>query len=1061
MKWRGCFLFFLLSFYFITAARGQLITFSVKNERLEKVFLLIEQQSDHHFIYTTEQIEKAKPVTLSVSNEQLSSVLDKCFSGQPLLYNINEKNITVKEKKVVASERPLKGKILDQNGNPVRGVTINIKGTPLVVASDANGEFGFDNAPLNVTLMLTSVEIEPLERYVGDLSFVEMRVSIKVGVLDETLVIAYGKTSRRYSTGTVSGIKQDQINDQPVSNVLSVLAGRVTGLQVSQASGVPGSFIRLQLRGQNSIANGKDPLIIIDGIPFPSQPLNGALGGGAGVSSSPLNALNPADIESVDILKDADATSIYGSRGANGVILITTRKPMRGTTKVNFKLHQGWGTVSRKMELMNTNEYLQMRREAYSNDGVTPGLSDAPDLLAWDTSRYTDWQKVLIGRTMKNTDGNLSVAGGNSQTQFLLSAGWHRQTTVFPGDFDEDRKSINLSVTHAPIDQRLRLTFSAGFSNYHNLLPQDDFFSDITLAPNAPPIYNADGKLNWENSTWVNPMAKRFATFDTRTDNLNSSIDLSYKLLRDLQLKFSGGFSSLWSSDLVQSPQASFNPAWGIASQAGFGSKTIRTLIAEPQIEYNCSFKKNKVNALAGITTQESRQRGLYQSATGYATDDLLSSIRSAGHVTTMSETDIKYRYAGVFARLGYDYDRKYILSFTARRDGSSRYGEENRFANFGSIAAVWIFSNEKLLKKSALSFGKLKLSAGITGNDQIGDYKYLKLYSPGSYSYLGVIPFYPAQHYNPKFSWEKVRKLEADIDLGFLQNRLLVTVNYYHNTTTNQLVNYPLPAMTGFSGILRNIPAKIRNTGWEIELNGKIVSRKKWSWSTSFNLTIPRNKLLAFESLSSSSYASQYVIGQPLSIVKKLNYTGINETTGLYTFRDFNNDGKVSLSLDQQQILFTGQQYYGGLNNSVTVGKFSASMLIQFVRQKHGYNYLYFFAQPGLAYNEPRFLTDRWIKPGDAATYQRYTYSDADAGTAFFNYSQSDAAYSDASYIRFRSVSVSYEILKDKAGKQCIIFFQGHNLFTITRYKGLDPENLSQSVPPVRMVVAGIQLTL
>jgi hypothetical protein len=399
------------------------------------------------------------------------------------------------------------------------------------------------------------------------------------------------------------------------------------------------------------------------------------------------------------------------------------------------------------------------------------------------------------------------------------------------------------------------------------------------------------------------------------------------------------------------------------------------------------------------------------------------------------------------------------------RRDGSSRYGETDRFANFWSAGGAWIFSKEKFAANwKWLSFGKIKISTGITGNDQIGDYKYLKLYKPGSYSYLGTIPFYPSQLYNPTYSWEKVTKKELGIDLAFAEDRILISANYYHNTTTNQLISYPLPFITGFSAILRNIPAVIRNSGYEFEMNAKLLSSQKLSWSTSLNVTIPKNKLVSFNNLANSGYASQYVIGKPLTIVKRLAATGVDPSTGIYTFRDFDADGKISLSLDNQNILFTGQQYYGGWQNKLTFGRLAASTLLQFSVQKYGSNYLQFLVQPGYASNEPLIVTKRWRKSGDITSVQRYGYSDITISSGFFNYSQSDAAYSNASYLRLRNIDISYDLLAKKNGnaiRAVQIFIEAQNLFTITHYKGLDPENLSSLVPPLRMLVVGFQITL
>ncbi len=1063
MKWRGRILFLLLSFSFVTAARSQLISFSVNNESLGKVFLLIEQQSGHHFIYSTEELSKAKPVTLAVTNEQLTAVLDKCFAGQPLQYSLHEKNITVKEKPVATASRSLQGRVVNEQGEPVAGITIGIKNSSLQTASDQVGLFKLENVPAAVVLLVSGAEMEPLEISVGSETFVQITIRGRVGTLDETYIIAYGKSSRRYATGTVSSLKAEEISKHPVSNVLSALTARIPGLQVTQFSGVPGAHMRLQLRGINSIANGNDPLIVIDGVPFPAQPLNGSLSGGAGVSGSPLNSLNPSDIESVEVLKDADATAIYGSRGANGVILITTKKAKGAGTTGSIRLTHGIGKVTRKLNLLNSTEYLAMRREAFAGDGLTLTMANARDLLRWDTTRYTDWQEELIGHTMTTTDAQASFSAGTERTQMLLNAGYHRETTVFPDDFGEQRKSLLLTAAHRSDNRRFSIAVTAAYSHYRSVLPQQDLLSAIMLPPVAPAIYQPDGKLNWENSTWSNPLARTKATFTTTTENVNANLLLSWELVRGLQLRLAAGATTLRTQDHTPTPEGATNPAFGNQRSAGFGDKTIQTVISEPQIEYSGKWGKHTASLLIGATVQQTTQQAIYQMGTGYTSDALLGSLSAASGVATLSETDSRYRYEGTFARLKYTYDKRYLVSLTARRDGSSRYGEQNRFASFGSAALAWLFSEEPFLRTGWLSFGKLKGSVGVTGNDQIGDYRYLKLYSPASYPYLGIIPYYPVQHHNPLFSWEKVTKLEAGLDLGLMKDRLLVGVNYYHNTTRNQLVSYPLPAVTGFDGVLQNVPATIRNTGWEFDLTVAAVNRPAFSWKITANWTIPSSKLLAFDGLSTSAYASRYVIGQPLGIAKTYQFTGVDPVTGVYTFSDRNSDGQLS-SLDRDRVLVTAQQGFGGLQNMLTMGRLSISCLLQGVLRQHTPGYLSLFSKPGGMQNQPHYVLDRWQTPRDISPIQRFSVSQSAPNTAYTRYQQSDAAYSKGSFLRLRNLAVAWQWRKTVATKVktpgATLFIEGHNLFTITGYDGLDPENSIQLLPPLRMIVAGCQFT-
>lgn len=1064
MKWRGCFLFFLLSFYFITVARGQLITFSVKNERLEKVFLLIEQQSDHHFIYTTEQIEKAKPVTLSVSNEQLSSVLDKCFSGQPLLYNINEKNITVKEKKVVASERPLRGKIMDQNGNPVRGVTINIKGTLLVVASDSNGEFGFDNAPLNVTLILTSVEIEPLERYVGNQESVEILVSIKVGVLDETIVKGYYSTTRQLNTGTVGKLSSKDISSQPVSNPLATLQGRISGLLVTQSNGLPGASFQVLIRGRNSIQNGNDPLYVIDGVIFSSDNL--AQRSGINVNS-PFNTIVPGDIESIEVLKDADATSLYGSRGANGVILITTKKGKAGDSKLEATLSSGWGKAGRTMKYMNTQQYLSMRREAFANESMTPSLSDAGDLLAWDTTRYTDWKKEMIGHTARQTNLQLRYSGGTPLTTFSISTNYYRESTVFPGDFKDQRFSASSSVGTRTRDNKLHFFFSSSYNLELNRLLNQDLSSALLLPPNAPSVYDEYGKLNWtENGIhYSNPMAATLRTYASDIDRFTGNTWTSYQLFSKLLLKASAGLNRVTITEKGLTPIASQNPAFNPKGTANFANNALQSWIVEIQGEYSERLGNDvQLKALFGSSWQHSRTEGKAVSGTGYVSDIQLNSINGAASISN-ADNYSKYRYHGLFGRLEISHAEKYVINLTGRRDGSSRFGPGRQYANFGAAGAAWVFSNEKWFKRlnKVISFGKLRGSVGITGNDQIGNYQYFDTYSLTQYPFQGQPSLRPTRLFNPDYGWEQKRNVEFALEAGFFQNNISFTVNWFQSRSGNQIIQYTIPSQTGFTTIIQNFPGLVQNKGWEIELSSRNVSSTHFNWNTSFNLTVASNKLLAFPGLATSSYSNSYVIGEPLAIRKLYEYKGVDPQTGLYSFTDFNRNGIIQQD-DRQILKHTNPSFYGGLQNNFVIGKFEAGFFFQFVKQNGIEPIFASFNPSGFNVNEPIMVLDRWRKPGDVARYQRYTATYGDAFNTASLVANSSAVITDASFIRLKNIFASYTVsaktLQHLRISSVKIFVQGQNLATITRYKGPDPENQSvTAIPPLRMLTGGIHL--
>ncbi|MEP7375282.1 MAG: SusC/RagA family TonB-linked outer membrane protein [Chitinophagaceae bacterium] len=1048
----GTFLF-LLTFWFGNTARSQLISFSVNKEPLEKVFLLIEKQSGYNFIYSAEMLAKTSPVTLTVSNQSIEPVLIKCFAGQPLQYAMDEKHILVKEKKQEAVARPLSGKVMNEEGEPVPGVTVAVRNAALQTATDAMGAFHFTDVKINAVLHVSGAEIIPLEVNTGSDAFVLVVARKKLGLLDETIVIAYGKTTRRTAVGSVAKVSREEIERQPVSNFLGAMAGRVTGMQITQGSGLPGSPFQIRLRGQNSIANGNDPLYVIDGIPFPSTPMGSIMTGSE--LQTPLNWINISDIESIEVLKDAEATAIYGSRGANGVVLITTRRGAAGKLTVTAKVQAGAGRVTRFIDLLETPEYLQMRREAFANDGATPTIDNARDLLVYDSTKNTNWQKVLIGRTMHQFDTRVEMSGGSAQTQFLAGINYHKESTVVPiKEFGEEKTGGQFSLQHHTVDQRISFSLQSSLMRTKLLAPESSPVGNVKLPPNMPDPRNPDGSLYWD-PYWGNALQQLLRPSRTTSDNFLTSATLTVKIVPGLEAKVSFGYNWIALQETSHIPGSSWNPIFNAPSSATFGNSSLQNIISEPQLTYSQKWRKLSATILAGASLQNNRQRGLLQTGTGYTSEELLNSLQAASNVTTNSESSIRYRYAGFFARTVFNWDSKYLFSLTARRDGSSRYAPANRFSNFGSVGAGWIFTREHLMKNVKwLSFGKLRATLGTSGNDQIGDYQYLDTYSPYLYSYQGTVTFEPLQLFSSSYNWEKVSKRELALDLGLWKDRMLVTVNYYNNETLNQLVSYGLPSTTGFSGILRNLPAKVSNYGWEFELTAVPVLRKEFEWSVSFNVTVPRNRLVRFDNIASSSYANTYVVGKPLLITKRYELIDVNPETGLYRFRDFNGDGQYT-RLDRQSIVFTGQQFFGGMQQNFKWKKVTAGFLLQFVHQSHAGNYLNAFDMPGTLANQPSLVLGRWQKPGDITSIQKFSTGSGGSFTTFNRLISSDGSYDDASFLRLKNLYVSWQLKR-----YATLLVTGQNLFTITKFSNLDPETRS-FLPPLRVITAGVQIKL
>ena len=974
---------------------------------------------------------------------------------------------------LTAQDLLVTGKVTDGH-LAISGATVLIKNTNKGVVSDFDGRYTITAKPTD-TLQISYLGYTTLTIPVQSRATINVTLQEDATALGEVQINAgYYTTTDRERTGSIARITAEDIEKQPISNPLAAMQGRVTGVEIEQTSGLAGANFNIKIRGKNSIrASGNNPLYVIDGVPFSSSSLGERqasimLPGGNGIS--PLNNINPSDIESIEILKDADATAIYGSRGANGVVLISTKQGKYGKTKVEFNISSGLGTVSNTLSLLSTSEYLAMRREAYTNDGINPLPSNAYDVNGtWNESSNTDWQKTLFGKTSYLTIGQGSISGGNGHTQFLVSGNYHKQTGVFPGYHHNDKISTLANLSHKTKNDRLSLQLTAIHTSNQNNLPSDGLIVSkaISLAPNAPQLYNDDGSLNWEGTTWTNPLAGLKKTYESNGTTLVANARLGYNIFKNLILTANLGYTENQLKELRTDPSTAFNPAYGIgpkSSTAIHNTGQNISWILEPQLNFTYEIGKTKMKALAGLSFQDQKSSQRSQFALGFTSNALIKNLSAATNIFPLADFQEHYRYQAFFGRINLNHKRKYQLNITGRRDGSSRFGTDNRYANFGAVGMAWIFSEEILFNKIIpfLSFGKLRGSYGTTGNDQIGDYQYLDTYSIGTSQYQNTFGLYPTRLFNPNFSWETNRKLEFSLELGFVQDRVLISANHYRNRSSNQLVGIPLPSTTGFPSIIANLNATVENTGWELELNAVNIRTKDFEWATSFNVTIPKNRLLRFPDLEGSTYANQLIIGESLNIRKVYQLNGVNPLTGIYEFEDFNGDGVISATDDKKVVKNLDPNYFGGFNNSIQYKKFSMDILFQFTKQL---NWNFWYNGPpivGNMSNQPKTVLQHWENVGDIEPTQQYTTGKNKEGVqAFQNYTASDAAISDASYIRLKTLSLAYQLYKkETTGWGCQLFLRGQNLWTHTNYIGLDPETGNQTIPPLRFITMGTRLT-
>ncbi|MGS4344065.1 SusC/RagA family TonB-linked outer membrane protein [Myroides odoratus] len=888
--------------------------------------------------------------------------------------------------------------------------------------------------------------------------------------LDEIVVNAgYYTVKDRERTGSIARVTAKDIEFQPVLNPIQAIQGRMAGVSITQNTGVAGGGFDIQIRGRNSLRrDGNTPLYIIDGVPFTEDSSRLLAGGILPLGeSNPLNSINPNDIESIEILKDADATAIYGSRGANGVVLVTTKTGKSGKTKLTINSSTAFSSVAKFLNLLDTTQYLSIREQAFKNDNITTYPDNAYDLNGtWNKNRYTNWQKELIGRTAKAQTLQASLSGGNKHTQFMLSGNHNEETTVFPGDFAYKRNTLSFFVNHKNQDEKLRLKFSVNYNTQkNNLMTLDLTSTSRNLAPNAPNLFQEDGSLNWQDNTFENPLAQLNSLYQSSSKGLSSNLNLEYAFDDLLSFKINTGYSDSRVQQYNIALHTRFNPSYGYGPEktsVQYATSHSNSWIIEPQLNGVLKIGRHQFNYILGSTFQENTFTSLGLYALGFTSNSFVHNLKSASTVDVSSQINSTYRYSAIYARLNYNFSDKYYLNLTARRDGSSRFGENYKFGNFGAIGFAWILSEEPWLNNlSWLSLLKLRSSYGVTGSDNIGDYAYLDTYTLSRAKYDSVVGLYPSRLYNPNFSWEKTKKLEIALEFNLFDNRLNSTIAWYNNRSSNQLVGTPLPGTTGFSSIQSNLNAVVENKGVEVTFNTQNIKQKKWSWTTDFNLTIPKNKLVSFPNLEGSTYSNQYIIGQPINIIKLYQYTGIDPKTGIFTFKDFNNDGNLSAIDDKKIIESFFPKFFWGLTNTINYKNLSVSFLFQFVKQRN-YNHLYFFNRPGALNNTAvDYYNNSWDQYTPVADYQILTTNNPDVIKAYSDYKTSDQVVSDASYIRLKNFNISYTLpAQSLNGIHAMVYFQAQNIWTLTRYKGYDPEFTTTGfLPPLRTFAFGINL--
>ncbi|MGC9343123.1 MAG: TonB-dependent receptor, partial [Bacteroidales bacterium] len=906
------------------------ISLDIRGESLETVLKKIEEQIPYTFVYNNSMIDVNQKVNTMVENKGVSEALRQILGDKNISFTYKDNHIVLSPVSTVSEvvqPQPIevKGTVKDSDGNPLIGVNVYIKGSTKGTISDFEGNFQL-SAQAGQTLVISYVGYETKEVPLTEQSSYEIILSEETKTLEEVVVIGYGSESKALLSSSVGSVSAEDLVEAPTSTVSGALQGRTAGIQVVQNSGTPGAGITVRVRGTSSINAGAEPLYVIDGVPMITRDLSQIGFSGQGVNS--ISDLNPNDIESISILKDASATAIYGARGSNGVVLIT-KKGKLNQNQISFNANYGFQKVVKKQDLLNASEFMQMKNNASINDGGLPLYSE--DAIN-NPETDTDWLDEIF-RTAPIENYDLFFSGGNEKTRYYLSGSYFNQDGIVLGtDFSKISGRVNL-------DQKVSDKFSIGTNfgvtrSINNRKEGDQSLNgpvpNALSLPAIYPVYNEDGSYN-ESGPYANPVSiARQQINEAYSFRALGNFYLEYEILPGLS------FNSKYGYDFVNYREHSYDPTTtrqgskynGVGLEST--SEAIKTLFSNV-LTYDFDLGENKFSLLGGVEFEQEKESITYMRAQDYTSPELENMVSAATPIATSNDSYFRYKLNSYIGRIRLNRQNKYLLTLSARYDGSSKFGPNNKYGFFPSGDVAWRISEEDFFPQIVISDLKLRLSYGLTGNDFIPSLRYLDLYSPSSF-YLNQPGISISQIPNPNLKWESTSQANLGIDMGFFANRLTLNVDLYQKTTNDLLLSRPIPSSTGFSGITDNI-GKLENKGLEVNVSSENFTGD-FSWTTSMNIAFNKNQVLELyndQPLDDIGRGGNRLeVGEPIGIFYGWKSLGVDPSTGDIVFADVSGDGIID-SRDRTKIGDPNPVFVGGLNNQLRWKGISLSFFFQY----------------------------------------------------------------------------------------------------------------------------------
>ena len=969
------------------------------------------------------------------------------------------------------SQTIIRGNVIDEKTKePIIGASVALKATTNGTLTDAHGGFSLQVTkalPATLSISLVGYKSQDIDVYDAEEPII-LSLKEDFNFLDEVVVTGYTSQQRRSVSGAITSINlSDGIKETAASGFDQLLQGKAPGVQISSNTGVPGGGVIFRVRGSNSINAGVDPLYIIDGV-FISNSNLISTGMGGQTQSNPLSDINPSDIENITVLKDANATAIYGSLGANGVVIITTKRGKQDTkAKISVSLSHGWANAIKKFRAITGPETAILANEAAYNTGIDRGLSPSDIKLPFaDPSGMPTYDRNNdLFRTAALSNYEISAQGGNSNSTYYVGLGYTKQESVVkPSDFERYSGRLNYDNN---LTSKLKIGTSINLSKvYRNVSSNDNnpkgVINSAIFVRSYLPIYNEDGSYARYGSFDNHLALIEHLDNNATTWRTIGNLFLEYNLLKELKFRSSW---SLDNTDLTESNYADTFISAGIATNGSATSYKATNIVytAEQLLTYNKVFKdKHALNVLLGNTVNAVQEEYTSASGQGFATNDLKDISVAATKSGSASKSES--RLLSFFGKASYTFNNKYTIDGSIRADASSKFGKNKRWGYFPSVGLTWDASQESFIKNINL-FDALKFrgSFGYSGNQNgIGSYAALGLWSAGS-NYLETAGTAPSQLANPDLTWETTRQLDLGFDFAILKNAISFSFDYYNKYTYDLLLNVPVPYRSGFTSFLQNYGA-VRNSGVELGIQSTNINKKDFKWTTDFNISWNKNKIekLASDITLGASGRNASILREGYSVNSFYLYKQlyVDPETGNAVYEDVNKDGFIT-SADRQIVGNALPNYTGGLTNEITYKDFSLNLFLYFQQGNKILSMHDFFLVHGGTQNNIGFIPrqlERWQKAGDITDIPRLTTYSGDPtinGGSANNYggnvaNMSSRYLSDGSFIRLKNVALSYNLPKSIIRSLQLSRLRATvsvtNLFTITKYKGLDPEVNAQS---------------